>query len=187
MTRPQERGPTHLPGVYGTRLSRHISAALLFTLGALWLSGVGWLLVHYLYAQPGEFGVIRHPLETPLLTIHGVLALLGLFLLGWFAGRHAAAAAGPRRRFSGWWLTLWLAALVIAGGAQFFLASDTWQARATLLHEILGTALLLPVLAHGWYISAAARERDRVRAIHGRHEARHRRRHPPPPPSSARS
>jgi len=176
-----------LAGDYGTRLSQRINAALLIVLGALWVSGVGWLLVHYLYAQPGEFGVIRHPLETPLLTIHGVLALLCLFLLGWFAGRHATAAAGPRRRVSGWWLTLWLAALVIAGGAQFFLASDTWQARATLLHEILGAALLLPVLAHGWYISAAARERDRVRAIHGRHEARHRRRHPPQPPSSARS
>src|SRR5258708_33569972 len=107
-----------------------------------------------------------------MLTIHGVLALLGLFLLGWFAGRHAAAAAGPRRRFSGWWLTLWLAALVIAGGAQFFLASDTRQARATLLHEILGTALLLPVLAHGWDINAAAPERGRCPSNDGRAEGR---------------
>lgn len=185
MTRPEVGGPTHLAGVYGARLSRHISAALLFTLGALWLSGVGWLVLHYLYARRGEFGVTRHALEAPLLTIHGVLALLGLFLLGWFAGRHASAAAGPRRRASGWWLTLWLAVLVIAGGAQFFLASDTWQARATLLHEILGAALLLPVLAHGWRFSAAARERDRARDFHGTRLARHRRRHPAP--HSARS
>jgi hypothetical protein len=176
-----------LAGVYGTRLSQRISAALLITLSALWLSGVGWLLVHYLLARPGEFGVVRHPLETPLLTIHGVLALLGLFLLGWFAGRHAGAAAGLRRRASGWWLTLWLATLVIAGGAQFFLASDAWQARATLLHEILGAALILPVLAHGWRFSAVARERDRAHGLHGSRSMRHRRRHPPQPPRSARS
>jgi hypothetical protein len=176
-----------LAGVYGARLSQRISATLLATLCALWLSGVGWLLVHYFYAQPGEFGLIRHPLETPLLTIHGVLALLGLFLLGWFAGRHASAAAGLRRRASGWWLTLWLAALVIAGGAQFFLASDTWQARVTLLHEILGASLILPVLAHGWRFSAAARERARARGFHRPQAAPHRRRHPPPPPRSARN
>jgi hypothetical protein len=185
--RPQFRGPTDLAAVYGTRLSQQISAALLATLAALWLSGVGWLLVHYLYAQPGEFGLVRHPLETPLLTVHGVLALLGLFLLGWFAGRHASAAAGLRRRASGWALTLWLAALVIAGGAQFFLASDIWQARATLLHEILGASLILPVLAHSWRFSAAAGERDHAHGFHGPRAARHRRRHPPQPPRSAHS
>jgi hypothetical protein len=185
MTHPEHRGPTDLAARYGTRLSQRISTALLATLAALWLSGVGWLLVHYLYAQPGEFGVVRHPLETPLLTVHGVLALLALFLLGWFAGRHASAVVGVRRRPSGWWLTLWLAALVIAGGAQFFLASDAWQARVTLLHEILGASIILPVLAHGWRFSAAARER--ARAFQGPHAARHRRRHPQKPPRSARS
>jgi hypothetical protein len=185
VTRPEARSPLHLAGVYGTRLSQRIGTVLLATLSALWLSGLGWLLVHYLYAKRAEFGVLRHPLETPLLTIHGVLALFGLFLLGWFAARHASAAAGPRRRASGWWLTLWLAALVIAGGAQFFLASDIWQARATLLHEILGAALILPVFAHGWRFSAAARER--ARGFHGPHAGRHRRRHPPQSPRSARS
>ena len=185
--RPPARGPMDLAGDYGTRLSQRINAALLIVLGALWVSGVGWLLVHYLYARPGEFGVIRHPFETPLLTIHGVLALLGLFLLGWFAGRHAGVAAGRRRRASGWWLTLWMAALVLAGGAQFFLSSELWQARATLAHEILGAALLLPVLAHGWHFSVAARERDRARGFQGPQAPRHRRRHGPPPPRSARS
>ena len=177
------RGPMALAGEYGARLSRRISAALLVTLAALWVSGVSWLVLHYLFSQPGEFGLVRHPLETPALTVHGVLALLALFLLGWFAGRHASAAVSGRRLASGWWLTLWLAALVIAGGAQFFLASAAWQAGATLLHEILGAALLLPVLAHGWHFSAAARERAGGRL--GSESRRHRRRHPPRPPHSA--
>ncbi|HLQ13357.1 MAG TPA: hypothetical protein VK130_08965 [Steroidobacteraceae bacterium] len=187
MMRPPARGPMDFAVDYGTRLSQRISAALLAVLGALWLTGVGWLLVHYLYARPGEFGVARQPLETPLLTIHGVLALLGLFLLGWFAGRHAGVAAGRQRRASGWWLTLWMAALVLAGGAQFFLSSELWQARVTLLHEILGAALLLPVLAHGWYFSVAARARDRARGVQGSQAPRHRRRHGPPAPRSARN
>ena len=96
----------------------------------------------------------------------------------WPPGGAGARAAGG---------SLWMAALVLAGGAQFFLSSELWQARATLAHEILGAALLLPVLAHGWHFSVAARERDRARGIQGPPTARHRRRHGPPPPRSARS
>ena len=163
---------------YGARLSRRISAALLTTLAALWLTGAVWLLLHYFFSTAGEFGITRHPLEATALTIHGVLALLALFLLGWFAGRHAPAAISGRRRTSGWWLMLLLAVLVIAGGAQFFLTSAGWQTGVALVHEVLGLALVLPVLAHGWQISAAARVRDHADGRRHGHGGRRGRRGP---------
>jgi len=155
-------------GEYGSLLSRRINNALLAVLGALWLSGGYWLLLHYLWARPGEFGVIRHPFEAPTLLVHGVIAMAALFLLGWFAGRHANAASSGRRVGSGWLLTLLTAALVIAGCAQLFLTSAAWQ-------EALA-------VVHGWRASAASRvSRDRAHAD-GRsrgHAPPHGGRHPP--------
>ncbi len=145
-------------GEYGARLSRRISAALLATLAALWLTGAAWLLLHYILAKPDEFGVIRHPLESPTVLAHGVLALAALFLLGWFAGRHAGAASSGRRVASGWLLTLPLAVLVVAGCAQLFVTSAPLQSALAAVHWVLGLALLLPLLVHARRASAASRE-----------------------------
>ena len=180
-----------IAGEYGSRLSRRISAALLGVFAALWLSGVAWLLLHYLWAKPGEFGVIRHPLESSLLTVHGAIALLALFLLGWFAARHAGAASSGRRVASGWLLTVLTVVLVVAGCAQLFLTSAAWQAGIALVHEVTGVALLLPLLVHGWRASADSRRPGQARGLHGAHAhgpaIRHGGRHPPRPPRSARN
>jgi hypothetical protein len=165
-------------GEYGSALSRRISIALLGVLAALWLSGSYWLLLHYVWARPGEFGVIRHPFEAPTLLVHGVIAMAALFLLGWFAGRHAGAASSGRRVASGWSLTLLTAVLVTAGCAQLFLTSAAWQEALAVVHEVIGAALPLPLLVHGWRASAASRDRGRGRAP--RHGGRH-------PPRNARN
>ncbi len=142
---------------YGSRLARRIGGALLAALALLWASGVAWMLLHWFGARAGEFGVERHPLEAPALTLHGVLAMPALFLLGWFAGRHAAPVASGRRAASGWWLAGWLAPLVVAGLALLFTGGARWQSAASLVHQVLGATLLVPVLAHAWRFSFRAR------------------------------
>ena len=166
MIRRVGRRSAEFAGEYGARLSRRISATLLATLAALWLTGAGWLVLHYLVAKPDEFGIVRHPLEAPTVLAHGILALLALFLLGWFAGRHAGAAGSGRRMASGWLLTLLLAVLVVAGCAQLFVTSAALQSALAVTHWVLGLALLLPVLVHARRASAASRERA---AQHGQH------------------
>jgi hypothetical protein len=161
------RRSAEVAGEYGARLSRRINAALLATLAALWLTGALWLALHYIWAQPDEFGVIRHPLEAPTVLAHGIIALLALFLLGWFAGRHVGAAGSGRRMASGWLLTLLLAVLVVAGCAQLFVASASLQSVLAAVHWVLGLALLLPVLAHGRRASAASRVRAAQQAERG--------------------
>ena len=175
MIRHAGRRTIAVAGEYGWALSRHISAALLLLLALLWLSGAYWLLLHYAWARPGEFGVIRHPLEAPTLLVHGIIAMLALFLVGWFAGRHAGAVSSGRRVRSGWVLTIMTAVLLVAGCAQLFLTSAAWQSAIALVHEAIGVALPLPLLVHGWHASAAARERAHGQAPaprSGRHGAR---------------
>lgn len=143
-------------------------------IAALWLTGMAWLVLHYFVAHADEFGVAHHPLEGPLLLVHGIGALAALFVLGWFAARHAGAMSGRgHSRLSGWLLSALLLLLAGAGCAQFFLVSESWQAAARLAHEICGVALLLPVLLHLLRFRSGARRavRDGVperRHRHGR-------------------
>jgi hypothetical protein len=179
MIRRASRRTIGVVGEYGWALSRHISLALLAVLALLWLSGLYWLLLHYVWARPGDFGVIRHPLEAPTLLVHGIVAMFALFLLGWFAGRHAGAVSSGRRVRSGWPLTIMTGVLLLAGCAQLFLTSAAWQSAIAVVHEAIGVALPLPLLVHGWRASAAARERDRDRAPpHAQHAGRHGARRP---------
>lgn len=159
-------------------------------LGALWLTGMSWLVVHYFAARSDQFGVIRHPLEAPLLLVHGVVALAALFVLGWFAARHAGAMSGRRHsRVSGWLLSALLLLLAGAGCAQFFLVSESWLAAARLAHEICGAALLLPVLLHLLRFRNADPERGRAGVPERRHRHGRRPAHadPAPRPHSVRN
>jgi hypothetical protein len=133
----------------GALISRRISAGLLLVVGVSWLSGALWLVLHYLMATPGEFGAVRHPLEAPVLLAHGLVAMLALFVLGWFTARHAHAVRSGQRRGSGWWLAIVMAVLVLAGCLQLFLAVEAVQPVLSLVHEVLGATLVLPMLAHG--------------------------------------
>jgi hypothetical protein len=153
-----------------SRLLYRATGLLLLT---LWLSGLIWLALHYLVAKPDDFGVAHHPLEGSLLLVHGIAALATLFVLGWFASRHAGAVSGRgSSRVSGWLFTGLLVLLAVAGCAQFFLISERWQAAAKLTHEICGVALLLPALMHLVRFRSADRralhDEDPERRHHGR-------------------
>ncbi len=170
--------------IQGSGLSASLRSAVHLVFSVLWLSGVAWLLLHYFAARPGEFGRVRHPLEAPLLLVHGVVAMLALFVLGWFAALHSADGSRRRaRRASGWVLSTLIGVLAIAGCLQFFVSSEGAQSVLRLVHEICGVALLLPVLAHLWSFSsnrAVDREQSRRHGPghghghgHGRAESAH--------------
>jgi hypothetical protein len=154
----------------GSRLSASLRSAVHLVFSVLWLSGVAWLLLHYFAARPGEFGLLRHPLEAPLMLVHGVVAMLALFVLGWFAALHSSDGNRRRaRRASGWVLSTLIGVLAIAGCLQFFVSGEGAQAALRLVHEVCGVALLLPVLAHLWSFSSTARAVDRGQARHHGH------------------
>jgi heme A synthase len=160
--------------VQGSRLSAQLRASVHLVFSVLWLSGVAWLLLHYFAARPGEFGLVRHPLEAPLMLVHGVVAMLALFVLGWFAALHSADGNRRRaRRASGWVLSTLIGVLAIAGCLQFFVSGEGAQAALRLVHEVCGVALLLPVLAHVWSLSSNARAVDRGPARHHGHAHGH--------------
>src|SRR5262249_26560260 len=122
---------------------------------ALWLSGCVWLVLHLFFETPTQFGTEPHPLEPPLLLVHGVLAVPALYLRGWISRRHALDGwRMARGRLSGGLISVVLLILALSGFALFFITGDAVRAAVALLHEIVGVVCLVPALAH-WQTRSA--------------------------------
>jgi hypothetical protein len=122
---------------------------LVFSVGALlWLSGALWLVLHYGSAERTAFGPMPNPWEPVVMRVHGMLAVGGVFLLGWITAGHVSERWRSRpRRLSGLLLIASAAVLVLSGYALYYTTGSPHEA-AGLAHEILGVAALIVALAH---------------------------------------
>jgi len=129
---------------------------------ALWASGALWLLLDLFFARRGEFGWVPHPWQPPLLLLHGVLAILGLYVFGWVSSHHALRRwpEGGRRVSGGAFIGL-LVGLTVSGFALFFLVDAEWQRAGKLTHEAVGILITLSALQH-WFFGR------RAQMAHGR-------------------
>ena len=131
--------------------------AIFIVLGGLWASGCLWLVLDQFFARPGAFGPTPHPWQPALLLIHGVVAIFGMYLLGWVTARHVVRWwPGRLRRLSGATLMGFLALLAVSGFALFFVTDDRWQRIAALSHDVLGIGVTVFGIQH-WFF---ARRRD---------------------------
>jgi hypothetical protein len=152
------RRPPHGGGMLPQgRMPNRQRAAIYSVLGGLWLSGCLWLMLDQFFARRGQFGPMPHPWQPAILMIHGVVAIIGMYLLGWVTARHVLNLwPGRLRRVSGAALAAFLALLVVSGFALFFMSDDRWQRAAALSHDALGLLVTLFGIQH-WFF---ARRRD---------------------------
>ncbi len=145
---------------YRRRMPRGQRAAVYLSVGVLWISGCAWLYLDQFAAQRGPFGSTPHPLEPPLLLMHGVAAVASLYLFGWIGARHALRWwVGGLRRMSGGTLAAVVALLILTGFALFFLSSDAWQRYAAGAHDVLGIAVTLFAIQHWFFGRRTTRAR----------------------------
>jgi hypothetical protein len=134
------------------RMSRPQRIWVYAIVGTLWLTGIVWFFLDEFGATRGEFGVTPHPLEAPLLLLHGILAILSMYLFGWIVARHVSRWwAARQRRLSGGLLTGLLALLSVSGFALFFLVNDRSLQIATVIHDALGLAAVIFAVQH-WFL-----------------------------------
>jgi len=111
----------HKPRLY---LSRRGKLAIYAVLGATWISGVTWLILHYFLLRHGEFGDEPHPLESWTLAAHGACAFAALWLGGWLWSAHVLPWwSSGKRRTSGVVLIV-IAGALIASGYLLYYASN---------------------------------------------------------------
>jgi hypothetical protein len=131
-------------------MSPALRAAILTLSALLWLSGVAWLVLHFAFAQQTQFGPLPNPWEAVLMRLHGVLAVGGVFLLGWIVGGHTIERWGSaRKRLSGLLLVA-SAALLLASGYALYYTTGAPHEVASRAHEWLGAGSLVAALAHWW-------------------------------------
>jgi len=136
-----QRGSAHLSS------KRRLTVYLV--LGTLWLSGCAWLGLDQFFSTVTAFGRTPHPWQPPLLTAHGILAILSMSLFGWMSERHMLRGWRlGRRRLSGGALIAAAVLLALSGFGLFFLTSDRAQHTAALTHDVLGLGITVLALEH---------------------------------------
>lgn len=130
-------------------------------LGLLWLSGCAWLVLDQFFESKGQFGAMPNAWQPPILLLHGVIAILSMYLLGWVTARHVLRWWPARlRRLSGGALATLFVLLTLSGFALFFVSDDRWQHLAALVHDVIGLGITVFSIQH-WFF---ARRRDMRRA-----------------------
>jgi len=124
---------------------------------ALVLTGVAWLVPHYLMGSAGDLGAsLPHPAERWALRLHGISAYAFLLVLGSIAGSHSVAAWRLRRHRTSGSLLLGTALLLAMTALVLYYGSESVHSVTSALHWGVGL-LMLPLL---WlHVLIARRER----------------------------
>jgi hypothetical protein len=139
------------------RMSKTRRLTVYLIVGTLWLSGCLWLCLDQFFSEAGQFGHTPNFLQPPLLLLHGILALLSLYLFGYISSHHIVRWwRGGLRRLSGGSLAAILAALTLSGFVLFFVSDDQWQRIFVDTHDLLGIAVTAFALQH-WLFARRAR------------------------------
>lgn len=117
--------------------------------GMLWLTGGAWLLLHFFFQRETDFGTQSHPLQPKLLAVHGVFALLAVFLFGWIAAAHIGSHWSRNlNRITGVVLVVLVSVLALTGLANYYLVDPDLRGPVSVAHEILGAIAIVPALVH---------------------------------------
>lgn len=144
------------------------------TAGVLALSGVAWLIVHYLWGAGA--GNLPHPIEPWLIRLHGAAGFAGLFMAGVLAATHVPQGwrmtmHNPRlrqhkanQRRTGLALCGLGGAAVLSGYLLYYFAPEDVHALISWSHAALGFTLVLLLPMHG---SRRGASTDRAPGISG--------------------
>jgi hypothetical protein len=141
--------PPHIAPPARVRLSPRHERAVYATVAALVVTGCGWLLCHYLFAETGEFGALPHPLESLWLELHGAAGMIALVLFGSLLTSHMRRAwALARGRWSGGFLTSLFLLLAITGYGLYYAGGESLRAWTSVIHWGVGLGLPLLLIVH---------------------------------------
>ena len=140
---------------FALRLPRWQEAAVYAGGGVLAASGAAWLVLHDFLTVRGDFGPQPHPLEHPVLIVHGVAAAAFLIVAGAMIPVHVRLGlAGVRNRVSGIATGAGLLLLAASGAGLYYVGDEGWRAGVSTAHWAAGLAATA-VLA--WHAVAGRR------------------------------
>jgi hypothetical protein len=152
-----------MAAAYPQRMSAGLRSAVMVTYGALWLSGCYWLILHFFFAQPTDFGPVQNPWAPLILRVHGWIAVAGVFLLGWVTARHVSDRWPQMiKRVSGISMLTVCVTLGLTGYGLYY-TTDRLHDGAELAHEVIGAVASVFALTH-WRRYKVAKRRSLPRS-----------------------
>jgi hypothetical protein len=160
------------------RLSKYHRRWIYSVCGTLVVSGMGWLIAHYLLVEPGAFGEAQHPSEPWWLRLHGAAMMAFLVVLGTILPGHVRqawslrkinAAAVKRNVATGIVMLSLVAGLGVTGYALYYCGTEELRPYLSACHWVTGLAATI-----GFYQHHRSRvRRQSVRAVAERVEPVH--------------
>ena len=155
-----------MPNTRSARLVRWQIWLLTISGTLLWLSGAGWLLLHYYGQVQGEFGVETNPLEPWFLRVHGLVLIPALIGFGTLMVVHIPKGWKDKsQRVAGVALTVVMSALILSGYLLYYLGIEWLRDWTSVIHW--GIGLVLPAVFVWHYLGrntpkATPRRKSRV-------------------------
>ena len=162
------------------QLSARHERWVLATGALLALTGLLWLIDHYLLATTDEFGARHAPRETAWLTLHGGAAMVFMVVAGTVLPVHARRAWHARLNHqSGISVLAALAVLMLTGFLLYYAGGEATRPWISLVHWVIGLVAVPTLILHTILGRRTAR---RLRELpRGAHRPHHRQRHGGPP------
>ena len=146
-----------MPNTRSAKLARWQIMLLTIGGGMLWLSGAGWLLLHYYGQVQGEFGPQINPVEPWFMRLHGLVMIPALLGFGGLFIVHIPKGwKEEKQRIAGIALTTVLSALILSGYLLYYVGGDDLREWASLFHWVIGLAS--PVIFIWHYLGRTARK-----------------------------
>lgn len=131
------------------RLPRFLRRMNYAITGVLALTGIGWLVLAYLAAPPGEPGPAPHPWNGALLTIHGIAAYAALTAYALVGHAHLRIGwRNPALRPMATALVTSLLVLAATGLGLYYAAGDEARAWSRWTHVAAGMAMPVVLALH---------------------------------------
>ena len=146
-----------MPNTRTSKLARWQIMLLTISGSLLWLSGAGWLLLHYYGQVPGEFGPQTNPVEPWFMRLHGLVLIPVLLGFGGLFVQHIPKGwKEQKQRIAGIALTAVLSALILSGYLLYYVGGDGLRAWTSLIHWAIGLAS--PAIFIWHYLGRTARK-----------------------------
>ena len=115
----------------------------------LLITGVLWLVAHYLLRAPAAFGESVSPLEPWSMKLHGAGAMVALFFVGSLLNNHIRRALRARRNLaSGWAMVAVLGTLTLSGYGLYYIAGEESRPLWSVAHWVIGLGFAALVVLH---------------------------------------
>jgi cation transport ATPase len=143
------------------KLSWRRQTGVFGSLTVLLVTGLVWLYLDNFIRIPGEFGLVKSPIEPGLMKIHGAFAMIMLTVMGTLFPIHIKGAwHRGRNRVSGMGMAIVLMTLAVTGYGLYYAAGEEMRHAISLIHWITGVAIPLTLGIHVWVGKRTARKRQ---------------------------